>query len=221
MCPSAEIWWAPAAANGLTASDTWANGVRAATILAVRSCTDAALIGPVDVITTWAGLPFSAGNALIQDLLDRLRATGEIVGEIAPGGLGEHIGAHQRHQPEDQHPPAVVVAPTGDPGESALFCRPQLWPIPRRRVRQVCWTSSSFKAFRRNSETRPRLKNSCPLDPDQTIEQVQGPASRGAHRGPGGLSLLQDPPDGYRKVVVVRGAVDHTLSDLCSQSRRR
>ena len=63
MCPSAEIWWAPAAANGLTTSETWANGVRAATILAVRSCTDAALIGPVAVITTWAGLPFWPGSA--------------------------------------------------------------------------------------------------------------------------------------------------------------
>ncbi len=58
-----EIWWAPAAVNGLTTSETWANGRRAATILAVRSCTDAALIGPADVITTWAGLPFWSGKA--------------------------------------------------------------------------------------------------------------------------------------------------------------
>src|SRR5664280_2207635 len=63
MWPSLETCWAPAAENGLTTSDTWASGPRAATILAVRSCTEAAVIEPGDVITTWAGLPDWFGKA--------------------------------------------------------------------------------------------------------------------------------------------------------------
>ena len=91
----------------------------------------AAVMGPVVVITTWVGLPFWAGEGPVEDLLDRLGAAGEVVGEVAAGGLGHHVGADQRHQPEDQHPPPVVVAPAGDAGQPALLGRLRLGSLHR------------------------------------------------------------------------------------------
>ena len=112
MWPSAEIWWAPAGENGLTTSDTWASGESAATILAVRSCTAAAVIGPVEVITTWAGLPFWSGKAWLRicwtgwappvRLLEKLLPTAWATTLVPSSATNHTSSTHQRwswHQP--------------------------------------------------------------------------------------------------------------------------
>ena len=66
MCPFLEIWTAPCGLNGLVTDETWANGSRAATSLAVRAWLAGSVNGPVVVTTTWAGLPESAGNCELR-----------------------------------------------------------------------------------------------------------------------------------------------------------
>ena len=63
----------------------------------------------------------------VEDLLGRLGAAGQVVGEVAAERLGRHVDGHQADDPDHQDPPPVVVAPAGQPGQGALLGGPGRW----------------------------------------------------------------------------------------------
>ena len=83
-----EIWAAPWGPNGLVTDATWGSGASAAASRSVRARLAGSVNGAVVETTTWAGLPANAGNSRFEDLLGRLGAARQVVGEVAAGGLG-------------------------------------------------------------------------------------------------------------------------------------
>ena len=112
MWPSLEIWCAPSAANGLITADTWGSGA-AWPPSAVRAWWRGRRTAPV---VTDHHLGRTAGlvrEVAVQDLLGRLGTAGQVVGEVAAGGLGHDVDGHQAtsqairtHQRWSWHQPA-------------------------------------------------------------------------------------------------------------------
>ena len=68
----------------------------------------------------------------VEDLLGLLLAPGQVVRKHASLELSEHVAQHECGQPHAQHPPPVVMAPSGDSSEGALLSRPRSGPTRER-----------------------------------------------------------------------------------------